>query len=275
MFRWLPNLLEWLAGQAPERPVDRTDAMDVVRSGGDAPKPMLEHLEELRATLIRAGLAWVVAFNLCLLFAPRILRFLELPLRRVMADPESCLQSLNVTDSFVLSVQLAGYGGLILALPLMLYFAGQFILPALNPRERRALVPAFLAGGVLFAGGAALCYYAMVPQTLKAFVEYSGWLGIKPQWTISSYIGFVTQFMLAVGLVFEVPLVILLLVRVGVVQARTVARGRRGLIAAAVIAAAVLAPPDPLSMVVMVVPLIVMCELTIWLARLVERPPAG
>jgi len=115
----------------------------------------------------------------------------------------------------------------------------------------------------------------MIPQTLKAFVKYSAWLGIKPQWTVSSYIGFVTQFMLAVGATFEVPLVILVLVRLGVLQAATVARSRRIMMAVAVVLAAILAPPDPLSMIIMAIPLIGLFEVTIWLARLVERRANG
>lgn len=220
--------------------------------------------------MIRIAVAWFVGFNVCLIFANRLFAFLIAPLSRVMPNPESCLQSLNVTDSFVLAVKLSAYGGLILTLPLILYFIAGFILPALKPKERSAIVPAFLIGTVLFVVGAAACYYAMVPQTLKAFIKYSEWLGIKPQWTVSSYIGFVTQFMLSMGVTFEVPLVILILVRLGVVSAATVTRSRRIMIAVAVVLAAVLAPPDPLSMVVMAIPLIIMFEITARLAGLVE-----
>jgi sec-independent protein translocase protein TatC len=123
----------------------------------------------------------------------------------------------------------------------------------------------------LFVAGVGLCYYAMIPQVIQAFVKYSAWLGIKPQWTVASYVGFVTQFMLTVGLTFEVPLVILILVSLGVLRAETVTRSRKLMIALAVILAAILAPPDPLSMVVMAIPLLIMFEVTIWMARLVEK----
>ena len=275
MLRWLPSLIDWFARQETpgQTAIEVSDAPPPATEPGEETKPLLAHLDDLRAMLIRAVLSWFVAFNICLVFANRILRFLEAPLRRAMPNPESCMQSLNVTDSFTLSVKLAAYGGLILSLPLLFYFIGNFVLPALRPKERHVIVPAFIGGAFLFVGGVALCYYLMVPQTLKAFIEYSAWLGIKPQWTISSYVGFVTQFMLAVGATFEVPLVILILVRIGVVRAATVARNRRIMIAAAVILAAVLAPPDPLSMVVMALPLVGMFEITIWLARLVEKKP--
>ena len=244
-------------------------------AGIEGEKSFLDHLDDLRGTLIRVALALFVGFNVCLVYANRILGFLEAPLYRVVPNPENCLQSLNVTDSFVLAVQLALYGGMILMMPFVMYFIAEFILPALKPNERAAIIPAFVIGALLFVAGVAACYYWMVPQTLKAFVKYSLWLGIKPQWTVSSYVGFVTQFMLAVGITFEVPLVILILVRLGVLRAATVARSRRVMMAAAVVLAAILAPPDPLSMVIMAIPLVVMFEFTIWLAKLVERSKGG
>ena len=267
MLRWLPNLVEWFSKLEPAKPVE---AALPATTDPEATKPLVEHLEDLRRTLIRIALALFVGFNICLVFANRILAFLEAPLYGVVPNPESCLQSLNVTDSFVLAVQLAFYGGLILTMPLVIYYIADFILPALKPKERSAIIPAFIIGALLFVGGAAACYYGMIPRTLDAFVKYSLWLGIKPQWTVSSYIGFVTQFMLAVGVTFEVPLVILILVRLGVVRAATVARSRRIMMAVAVVLAAVLAPPDPLSMIVMAIPLVVMFEITIWLAKWVE-----
>jgi sec-independent protein translocase protein TatC len=103
------------------------------------------------------------------------------------------------------------------------------------------------------------------------FLKYTEWFKMKRLWTAVDYVGFVTSFILSVGITFEVPLVILILVRLGILSAKTVASGRKIMIAAAVILAAVLAPPDPLSMIMMTLPLIVICELTIWLAWFVER----
>lgn len=232
---------------------------------------MVEHLEDMRRTLIRIAIALFIGFNLCLVFADRILFFLEAPLYRIVQNPKECLQSLNVTDSFVLAMTMSFYGAVLLAMPAILYYIADFVLPALKPKERASILPSFVGGALLFVAGVAVCYYAMIPQTLKAFIKYSAWLDIKPQWTVSSYISFVTQFMLSVGLTFEVPLVILVLVRLGVVSASTVARSRKIMIAVAVILAAILAPPDPLSMAVMAIPLVMMFEVTIWLAKFAEK----
>jgi sec-independent protein translocase protein TatC len=201
----------------------------------------------------------------------RILAFLEEPWRRIVPGPEGQLVSLRVTDAFFLWMKLSLYGGLVLASPAICYFVASFVLPALKKKERSLLMPTFIFGTLLFLAGAAICYYVMIPQTLKVFLKYTDWLDMKRQWTATDYVSFVTNFMLSMGITFEVPLVILILVRLGIVSAGTVASGRKIMIVGAVILAAVLAPPDPLSMVMMSVPLIVICEITIWLAWIVER----
>lgn len=230
-----------------------------------------EHLEDLRRMLFKALAVLFVGFNICLVFANRLLAFLEQPLYQAAAKPDRFLQSLNVTDSFVLAMKMAGYGGLVLTMPVLLYFIAQFVLPALKPREKRLLLPVCFFGALLFLAGAALCFYWVVPRTLTAFIKYSVWMGIEPHWTVSSYIEFVTQFVLAMGLTFEVPLVLLVLVQLGVVSAATVRKGRKVCIAVAVVISAVIAPPDPLSMLLMAVPLIALFEVTIWVAWLMDR----
>ena len=269
MLRWLAIFTNWLVKQ--QRSESSQQALDLPEDGEGETKSFVEHLEDLRRTLIKIGLALFVGFNLCLVFANRILAFLVEPWRRIMPGPEGQLVSLRVTDAFSLWMKLAFYGGLVLASPAVCYFLADFILPALRKKERDLLMPTFVFGTLLFIVGAATCYYLMIPQTLKVFLRYTEWFDMKRQWTAVDYVSFVTNFMLAMGIVFEVPLVILTLVRLGVMSAQTVASGRKVIIAGAVIVAAILAPPDPLSMIMMSVPLVVICEITIWLAWLVER----
>ena len=111
----------------------------------------------------------------------------------------------------------------------------------------------------------------MIPQTLRAFFQASHWLGIEPRWTIESYISFVTQFALMVGLTFEVPLVVVILVQVGLLSYETVHKGRKIFVALSFAIAAFLAPPDPLSMILMAAPLVVLFEIAIWLSWFTER----
>lgn len=250
------------------------DKVQVVEDDG-AIKTFWEHLDDLRGTIFKSLLALAITFHLALAFANRILEFLTWPLRRVTDHPENFLLSLNVTDSFVLSVKLAFYVGLVLAAPAILYFVGQFVLPALKPKEKGLLWPGFAAGTILFIMGAAGCFFFIVPQTLRAFILASRWLKIEPRWTIDSYIGFVTQFTLMSGLTFEIPLVMLILVRLGVLGYATVRKGRKILLLFAFVVAAFLAPPDPLSMVLMALPLVVLFEITIWLSWFAERRRKG
>jgi sec-independent protein translocase protein TatC len=269
LLRWLAILTGWLAKQQNQ---DSRQELQVVSADVEGEsKSFFEHLEDLRSTIIKIGVALFIGFNICLVFANRILIFLEEPWRRIVPGPEGQLVSLRVTDAFFLWMKLSFYGGLVLASPAVCYFLADFILPALKKKERALLMPTFIFGTLLFLAGAAICYYVMIPQTLKVFLKYTDWLDMKRQWTAVDYVGFVTNFMLSVGITFEVPLVILMLVRLGLLSAGTVAGGRKIMIAGAVILAAILAPPDPFSMIMMSLPLIVICEITIWLAWFVER----
>jgi sec-independent protein translocase protein TatC len=255
----------WFSKKSP------SDEVHLISNEEEAIKTFWEHLDDLRGTMFKSLIALAITFHLALAFANRILKVITWPLRRVTDHPESFLLSLNVTDSFVLSVKIAFYVGLVAAAPAILYFVGQFVLPALRPRERRLLWPGFVAGTVLFVCGAVGCFLFIIPRTLWAFIEASRWLGIEPRWTIDSYISFVTQFTLMTGLTFEIPLVILILVRLGVVSYETVRKGRKIFILSAFVVAAFLAPPDPLSMVLMALPLLVLFEITIWLSWFTER----
>jgi sec-independent protein translocase protein TatC len=269
LLKWLAILTNWLARQS--NPSSSKELEIVSDDEVGESKSLLAHLDDLRSTLIKIGVALFIGCNICLVFANRILAFLEEPWHRIVPGPEGQLVSLRVTDAFFLWMKLAFYGGLVLASPAICYFLADFILPALKKKERSLLMPTFVFGTLLFLGGAAACYYFMIPQTLKAFLKYTDWLDMKRQWTAIDYVGFVTSFMLSVGVTFEVPLVILTLVRLGLITARTVAGGRKMMVAGAVILSAILAPPDPLSMIIMAIPLIVICEVTIWLAWFVER----
>jgi len=259
----------WFSKKAP------VEELELVK-GASAPeegelKSFWEHLDDLRGAVIKSLIALAITFHLALAFANRILSVLTWPLRRVTDHPENFLLSLNVTDSFMLSVKLAFYVGLVAAAPAILYFVGQFVLPALRPKEKRMLWPGFAAGTALFVLGVVTCFVFIVPQTLRAFIEASHWLGIEPRWTIESYISFVTQFTLMTGLTFEIPLIMLVLVQIGILSYATVRSGRKILILIAFVIAAFLAPPDPLSMILMALPLVGLFEITIWLCWFSER----
>ncbi len=259
----------WLSKKNP--PGEPQVVVESPSADDGAVKTFWEHLDDLRGTVVKSVIALAITFHLALAFSNRIMAVLTWPLRRATNHPQDFLLSLNVTDSFVLSVKLAFYVGIVLAAPAILYFIGKFVLPALRPQEKRMLWPGFAAGTILFITGVVSCFLLIVPQTLRAFIQASHWLGIEPRWTIDSYIGFVTQFTLMTGLTFEIPLVVLILVRLGVLSYATVRKGRKFFVMLAFVIAAFLAPPDPLSMVLMALPLLVLFEITIWLSWFSER----
>jgi len=234
-------------------------------------KPFWEHLEDLRWMLIKSIIALFVGFNICMVFANRILKFLTAPLYSVgIPNPENFLQTFDVMGGFMLWMKLSFYGGLVLAAPFIFYYLTQFVLPALKRNEKKLVMPVFIYGTLLFAAGAAVTYYGLLVPALKAFFQYNKWLNIQSNWRVESYVEFVTQFMLAMGLTFEMPLVVLVLVRIGIISAATVQRSWKIMIVVSAVIAAIVAPADPGSMLLMMLPMGVLIIITIWLAWIVE-----
>src|SRR5690606_12276141 len=169
------------------------------------------------------------------------------------------------------TLKLAVAVGLLLATPIVIYQAWAFISPALLPHERRAIVPSFYLGLVLFLGGVALGYFAVLPITLEFMMGFQA-ESLEQSITIGHYMSFVVRLLLAFGLVFELPVVILVLAIVGVVDSRMLASKRRYALVASVIVASVITPGDFVVLTLfMMIPLVLLYELSIGLARLVER----
>ena len=177
------------------------------------------------------------------------------------------LINLSPAGGFVVAFQVAIYGGTVLASPFIFYFAATFVFPALKLRERKYIYRGLAFGGGLFLLGVAFCYFALMPLALAAAQMYSHWLGFGAfQWRAEDYISFVCKFLLGMGLGFELPVVILTLVKIGVLDYRTLSRARRYVIVINLILGAVLTTPEPITQIVMFVPLQVLYEITVWIA---------
>lgn len=240
-------------------------------------KPFLEHLEDLRWTLVKCAIALAVTMGLCLFFVREIIHFLEVPLitSGLTKNPSEFLRNLGVADPFVIVFKVAFLAGLLIALPLVLFFIGQFVLPALSKKERTFLWPAFIAGAIMFILGAALCYYLILPQSLAISYNFSAYLGWKSEWTIQSYYDFTTQFMIGMGLGFEVPVLLLCLVKLGIISNLTLRKFRRHFVIVMFIAAAVITPTtDVLSLCIVAIPMCILYEACIWIAWWMERKRA-
>jgi sec-independent protein translocase protein TatC len=242
----------------------------------EKPMTFLEHLEELRWTLIKSIIALFVAMGLCWISVKYIMAFLQAPLFQVLEkqgrDPEDFLLMLNPIDPLTLSIQIGFFAGIIIAFPFLAYFIGQFINPALRPKERYLLIPTFLAGLGLFMCGVCFCYFLILPQAIEFFIGWAEWLGTRPQWPFTQYIGFVLQMMVAFGLSFELPLVIAILSQLGIVKSTHLGKYRRHAVVGIVIFAACVTPTsDPFTLGMMFGPMYLLYELSILIAKFIER----
>jgi sec-independent protein translocase protein TatC len=177
------------------------------------------------------------------------------------------MSALKPTETFMLSMKLAFFAGIVLAFPLLLMFVLQFILPGLHQNERKILWPAMLIGFGLFLGGVLFAYFFVLPKALFFFYEWSGSLGVSNDWRIGEYITFATQFTLLFGASFELPVVVMVMVKLGILSYETMSRTRAYAILGIFIAAAVITPtPDMMTLFMMAGPMIVLYEMCIWLA---------
>ena len=183
------------------------------------------------------------------------------------------LINLSPAGGFVVAFQVALYGGMVLASPFIFYFMAAFIFPALKFRERRYVYRGLAIGVGLFLTGVEFCYFALMPLALAAAQMYSHWLGLGAlEWRAEDYISFVCKFMLGMGLGFELPVVILTLVKIGVLDYHTLSKARRYMIVINLILGAVLTTPEPITQLVMFVPLQFLYELTVWIAWYWDQP---
>lgn len=177
------------------------------------------------------------------------------------------LSSLGPTETFMLSMKLALYAGIVVAFPLLLMFILQFVLPGLHESERKIMWPAMLIGFGLFIGGVLFAYFLVLPKALLFFYEWSGNLGVSNEWRIGTYITFATQFTLLFGLSFELPVVVMVFVKLGLLTYETMSRTRTYAILAIYVAAAVITPtPDIMTLNLMALPMLLLYEICIWLA---------
>jgi sec-independent protein translocase protein TatC len=177
------------------------------------------------------------------------------------------MSALRPTEGFMLSMKLSFVAGIVVSFPLLLLFILQFVLPGLHSNEKRVLWPAMAVGFGLFLTGAAFAYYMVLPRALLFFAEWSGNMGISNDWRIGEYISFATQFTLLFGASFELPVVVMVFVKLGLLSYETMSRTRSYAIVGIFVTAAVLTPtPDAMTLCLMAAPMIILYEICIWLA---------
>ncbi|MFP3895423.1 MAG: twin-arginine translocase subunit TatC [Anaerolineales bacterium] len=228
----------------------------------DVEMTIWEHLDELRSRMIKVAIAFVVATLISALFAGKALEILLLPMGGTIP------QTIYPTESLVVYFRIALLGGATLSMPVILYQIIRFILPGLMPHERRYLFLLLPGVALCFAIGVTFTALVMLPVAID-FMQ--GWLGmmIENRWTLDNYISFVTRVLFWMGIVFQTPLLIFLLAKLGLVTPRSLSRFRKYAILVSAIVAAIVTPtPDPLNMMIVMVPLYLLYEVGILLARL-------
>src|SRR6266850_663532 len=182
------------------------------------------------------------------------------------------LVNLSPASGFFVAFQVALYAGMGLASPFIFYFVAVFVFPALKIKERKYVYRGLGFGIGLFLFGVAFCYFALLPLALAASQRYSEWLGFSAfQWKADDYISFVCKFMLGMGLGFEMPVVILTLVKIGVLNYRILSKGRRYMIVINLVLGALLTTPEVITQLIMFLPLQLLYEISIWIAWYWER----
>ncbi len=237
-------------------------------------KPFLDHLEDLRWTVVKVAITLVIAMILCFAFRSFLVQVMQRPLHAV--DPKvGALRALGITDSITISFRLAFYAGIVLSFPLLLYFLAEFVLPALTAVEKRFVLPAIFVSFALFLAGVFSCYFWLLPKTILFFFHDTESLGWSPAWTVQEYYSFVTRFVIGFGLAFELPVVVLALVRFGVVTYEFMARTRPYAVVLIFVLATIITPtPDILTLIAMGLPMVLLYESCIWISWFMQRRAA-
>ncbi len=245
----------------------------------EKPMAFFDHLEELRWTLVKSAIAFVVCASVIGIFLKKFNSVLTWPLESVKGDyPQFALDlgTTSVMEGFTVVIQMCFVGGFIMAAPFLLFFLGQFVAPALRDTELKLVAPGCVAAMVLFILGVCFSFFLLVPGTIRVSIELNQLFGFTTRWTPGSYYGTLIWLTLGVGAAFEFPLVIVVLAYLGLVtSAKLRSWWRHSLVACFIVAAFVTPTPDPINQSVLAGSLYFLYWVAIFAASRVEKRAAA
>jgi sec-independent protein translocase protein TatC len=228
--------------------------------------PLLDHLIELRNRLLWCVLGFIIAFGFCFYFATEIFAFLVRPLQEAFPPGQGRLIYTQLYEAFFVEIKVGIFGAFVIAFPLIACQIWLFVAPGLYKNERGAFLPFLFATPVLFALGAALAYFVVMPLAFEFFLDYQGEVSGLDQEAlpaIGEYLSLVMRFIIVFGLAFLLPVLLLLLNRAGLVSRAQLIRARKYIIVGVFIIAAIFTPPDPVTQLMLAVPLLMLFEMTL------------
>ncbi|MBS8226502.1 twin-arginine translocase subunit TatC [Vannielia litorea] len=259
----------------------------------DTSAPLIEHLAELRTRLIRSAIAFIIAVFICFYFAGQIFDFLKQPVCEAMAERmQACnLQMIRLQDGFFVQIRIAMLAGFALAFPVIGFQLWRFVAPGLYRNERSAFLPFMIASPAMFLLGAAFCYYIVIPLAYDFFLGFQDFGGAAPtgvetadegqvvagsgsvvfQGSISEYLSLTITFVMAFGVCFQLPVLLTLLGKAGLVSAAGLAAVRKYAVVAILVLAGIVTPPDIFTQVILFVAVYGLYEVSIFLVARVER----
>ncbi len=234
----------------------------------DKEMPFLDHLEEFRSRIIKVLIGIIIGAVLCLIFSKQLLNVLLWPTTRV--DLPMNIQVLKVQGMFIVTLEIAFFGGLIASLPYTIYQIWMFVAPGLYKHERRYVPQIITSATLLFLVGVAFAYFFIFPIALRFFLSLAPET-IKTNIAIDFYIGFTIRLLIIFGIVFQLPILSYFLSKIGLLTPEFMRKYRRHAIVVIFVLAALFTPPDPVTQIMLGIPLIILYELSIYISKIAHR----
>ena len=234
--------------------------------------PLTSHLEELRKRLVRIFIVTGIGFAACWFIKESLFQIITAPLFKVLPK-DSFMIYTSLPEAFFNYMKISFYASLFLTSPFSLYQLWKFISPGLYSTEKKYVAPFVISSSVLFIGGVLFGYYLALPPAYGFFVEFTSDI-LKPMFSLKEYLTFSLKLLLAFGLSFELPVLIFFMAKIGIVNSKMLAKQRRYAILIIFIVAAILTPsPDAMTQIIMAVPLMILYEISIFIAKFAQKKP--